>query len=114
MNVWFLLFFAVLCACNFKEDKLSTQDALPDSELSYALIADEVLGTECEHCHTPRNQHGGVLLNSYENVSASLSSIESAVFIKKSMPPSSPLTARQEQLLKRWLEIGAPETATGN
>lgn len=73
----------------------------------FADVKTNVFDTSCTTCHESR----GLSLNfsSYANVTKYLTRIKNDVFVNGSMPPQGDLTALQKQVLKTWLDSGAPE-----
>lgn len=106
------LFFtslAILCGCNYQVDKKTVP--LVGDTLSFATVKEAVFDTRCVVCHDgTKSYHCGA----YAEVKARLEKIRSRVFEKKDMPPDSPLSSAQYDLLSRWLAAGGPEFADNN
>lgn len=66
-----------------------------------------VFDVSCTTCHLSR----GLSLNfsSYANVQRYLTKIKNDVFVNGSMPPQGGLSTLEKQVLKTWLDTGAPE-----
>lgn len=73
----------------------------------FADVKANVFDASCTSCHSSR----GLSLNfsSYSNTTRYLTKIRNDVFVNGSMPPQSNLTTLQKQVLKTWLDTGAPE-----
>lgn len=78
------------------------------SQLSYALIRDQVLAPRCTECHGSK---GGVNLESYESVKKWLPQLSIVTLVEKTMPPNKSLDTNETQLLSAWIKAGAPEKA---
>ncbi|MBY0316382.1 MAG: hypothetical protein K2Q26_12720 [Bdellovibrionales bacterium] len=76
-------------------------------ETSYPNVAEKVFKARCTGCHGTK---GGINLESYENIKPNLAIIR-AVVDADEMPPKTPLAPEQKQLLLKWIDIGAPESA---
>ena len=79
------------------------------AQLSYVSVA-PVFKQNCTSCH---GSAGGINLESYQGIRQNLVAIERAVFKTKTMPKGFSISADQAQVLKAWIEMGAPEQATG-
>lgn len=79
------------------------------TKLSYASVT-PVFKQNCISCH---GTAGGVNLESYQSIRENIAAIERAVFKTKTMPKGFSLSANQMQILKAWIEMGAPEEAPG-
>ncbi len=108
-----------LTACDFHHDKLKADDAgeeapITNEDLSYANVNAKVLGPYCLTCHTAAlNKGGGYKFESYQQVKSKISLIEADAITDRVMPPDDApaLPAGAYDLLKQWIEAGAPETA---
>lgn len=112
-----LLVALALTACNSYKSKLQpqNQDMVLPSSIDYAFVSDKVFSPHCVRCHNiASGNKGGVNLETYENVIANLQAIEDTALIEKSMPPSragGPLGEYEQNVLKLWLDSGAPRDA---
>lgn len=83
---------------------------LPPSEaINFATVNEKIFKPLCLSCHTAPRGRAGINLNTYAFVKANLAAVENAVLVEKFMPPSSELEAESANLLKTWIEAGAPE-----
>ncbi len=109
-----LLFGLAATGCNYRVDKqASGHTRMGDQEkaqLSYRQVYERVFAPKCVSCH---GSQGGVNLESYESTKSSLGAIERVVFTTKSMPKGGSLSADEEQILRVWIEIGAPKDPSG-
>lgn len=77
--------------------------------LDFQSIQMAVIGPQCLNCHsTAGGARGGLVLENYQQVRSALSKIYYRSIEKKDMPANS-LPQGQYDLLKAWLEMGAPE-----
>jgi uncharacterized membrane protein len=122
MRVLVLGLFAInlLSACNY--NRVHGEAPLKDagvnglgvlSSLDYASVQATVLGPQCLRCHSSAGgSKGGLSLESYQQVRASMNAIYYRAVEKRDMPESG-LPQAQLDLLKAWIEAGAPEKNTG-
>lgn len=111
-----LFCFWGLAACNYNHVKkengaLKTQGKISASSLSldFPSVQMSVLGPQCLSCHSNAGGNkGGLSLETYQQARSSMSRIYYRSIEKKDMPPN-PMTAEQYELLKSWIEAGAPE-----
>ncbi|MGZ3769799.1 MAG: hypothetical protein ACXVCP_08965 [Bdellovibrio sp.] len=105
-----------LAACNYNHVKnengtSNTQGKITASALSLDFISVQmsVIGPQCMSCHSiAGGNKGGLTLETYDQVRSNMNRIYYRSIEKKDMPPN-PLTADQFDLLKNWIEAGAPE-----
>ena len=98
-----------LIACNSKVSKLASDDGvvMDLSTVVFADVSERVLKTSCLSCHSKTFPH----METYQEVKAALSQIDRAVFGSRSMPKNGVLSNRQYDILRKWIDLGAPETA---
>lgn len=90
-----------------------SEDVKSLSNLDYQSLQIEVLGPQCLRCHSSAGgSKGGLNLEVYEQVRSNMNKIYFRSIEKKDMPPD-PMAGAQVELLKNWLEAGAPEKNTG-
>jgi uncharacterized membrane protein len=104
-------------ACGFRVEKaaLSPNSLLSPSAAggaqsaapSYAQVRDTVFSPRCVRCH---DSDARVPLDTYEHARHFLPEIRETVFAKKAMPKKGALTQNESDLLRAWLDAGAPET----
>jgi len=103
-----------LPGCAFRFQKLEPgQAATEDASLSGALVGIPsydtvnrlVLQPKCLSCHGAKQEP---ILLTYEQVKANLDDIAHEVLDEKSMPPAGPLSGPRPDLLKKWIDAGAP------
>lgn len=98
-----LLVSAVLLSfgCNYTRDK-----TVPvTGPVSFSLIR-EAISDRCVACHGGGKSWDCTV---YGDVLARLEKVRDRVLVKKDMPPGSPLSQWQQDLLARWIAAGAPE-----
>jgi uncharacterized membrane protein len=81
----------------------------PDSKVSFSMFKQDILIQSCQSCHLNGMHRGGVALDTYPQVIAHLSDIESDM-ADGSMPQDGSLTSNQIALFKLWISQGAPNT----
>lgn len=59
-------------------------------------------------CHDPATASGGLVLQNYSQVNDALNRIKARVTVEKTMPPTGPLSPTEINILKCWIESGAP------
>ena len=108
---------AALAACSYSKEKEPALDLPPlgnylASELTFRSVYARVIRPSCVGCH---GNGGGINLESYANVKASLGRIYDAAIQKRTMPkaPNAPLSREDLGLLNAWIRSGAPEIAPG-
>jgi mono/diheme cytochrome c family protein len=110
LNFWSLLLLSFLInACAFKVSKVpanSVRNVNTIKEYSYAMVKQNVFTMNCVGCH---GSSGGVNLESYAAIKAALPRIENAVFVNHSMPKNGSLDENSLQILRNWIDLGAPE-----
>ena len=109
------LSIACLSACGIYETKdnsgLSSSGAplnFKAGQISYAQVQSSIFQPNCVQCHSSYNPSGGVTLDSYAGVKASLSLVKNEVE-GKTMPPAGPLSDNKIQMVSEWIDAGAPE-----
>jgi len=105
LRIWFLSFVVVFVSmgCSKTGTKASGVSGDP---VSYAEINNRILKPFCLGCHAVTEfPH----FNSYAEVKASLSAIQRAVFITRTMPKRGDLPEDELELLQRWIDQGAQE-----
>ncbi len=75
------------------------------SQVFYADVAERVFG-RCIQCHGSPGI-AGVSLDSYENVTKFLNRVQARALVLKTMPPTSPLSEVDQELLQAWIDQGA-------
>lgn len=110
-----------LSACNYNHvkkenagnDPMAKNEAMLTASLDYPSLQRAVLGPDCLRCHSSAGgNQGGLSLETYPQVRANLNRIYYRAIEKRDMP-SGGLAAPQYDLLKAWIEAGAPEKNTG-
>ncbi len=108
-----LILFGLL-SCSYHVDKApefgGESNVMNQSQISYAVINQNILQNRCLNCHAERPP----LLRNYTEVKANINEITQSVLINKTMPPNNPLDTQDLQLLKSWIDHGAPEFASSS
>lgn len=112
----------MVTACNYnnvKGDAPAAAGGAPGAKsmavvsLDYQSLNQSVIGPQCLQCHSNAGGNkGGLSLETYAQVRASLGRIYYRSIEKKDMP-SGGLGEAQYQILKAWIEAGGPERSTG-
>jgi hypothetical protein len=109
IRLWFggFLIIGLTSGCGFYNEKAPEDPAtVSASTVSWPLVSANLFERRCALCHSVGAD--GVNVSSYDTVLSSLSRIQSEVFVKKSMPPDSPLTPYESTLLSTWISAGTP------
>lgn len=121
MKFWAALFTIVFfCSCNYNrmhgsaphKDSRLRELGVPSS-LDYATVQARVIGPQCLHCHSAAGgNRGGLSLETYQQVRANLNAIYYRSVEKRDMPDAG-LPQPELEMLKAWIEAGAPQKSTG-
>jgi len=119
MALW-LSILTFVCSCNYnnvhgeappKGGDTNNVSAL--SNLDYASVQATVIGPQCLRCHSSAGgAKGGLSLETYQQVRASMNQMYYRAIEKRDMPDAG-LPQNQYDLLKAWIEAGAPEKNIG-
>jgi uncharacterized membrane protein len=107
-----------LSACNSYQSKVGSTDLHIDSATlanpSYKAVDQYVIARNCMPCHASPQNKGHLNLETYANILAAKDKIEIRVLVDGTMPPPSrpPMSPSELQLLKNWLNVGAPQDAS--
>lgn len=85
-------------------------DQITVSNVTYTNFVGGLLQSRCSQCHTGSGE--GVVLwtfSGYSSVVSNIDRINNAVVVTRIMPQDAPLSAQQLQLLKAWIDKGAPQ-----
>ncbi len=83
-------------------------------DIDFATVTRLVLQPKCLSCHSAATgSQGGVNLDNYDSVRARLSRIAYRTLEIKDMPPGRPLSDGLSQVLRTWIDAGAPESLIG-
>lgn len=85
------------------EDPSTNEPAGPN----FQVIRSQVLQPKCVRCHSGAGS-GGVNLETYDSVLRNLSRV-GAVVVEGSMPPRGPIEKSLQDLLLKWIQLGAPQ-----
>jgi hypothetical protein len=77
------------------------------AKVNYAAINAQIIQQHCLRCHGDSRPRAGVVLTTYENLTANLGRVQDAIN-SDTMPPSGPLSADLKQLYNEWVQSGAP------
>lgn len=113
-GIFVMVLVGTLSSCGFYRPK--NQDggfSFNQSELSFDLVKSRVLAPRCVACHNSASAKGGVILDNYDDVKANLGRIETAALVNQTMPPTGPLSDSSKELLRAWIDAGAPREGSG-
>src|SRR5689334_1440475 len=102
-NVAALLFFAA-CTSGASSTGISELSCPPDSTLTYANFAQDVVSTRCSSCHDNESPR----LLTQAQIKAQAPQILNAAVYTDAMPASGGMTLDERRLLGEWLVCGAP------
>jgi uncharacterized membrane protein len=118
--VTFLFLFFNLVACNYNRvhgeapDKAAKLEEMSAASFDYASVQFAVISPKCLNCHSASGGNkGGLNLETYPQVRANMNRIYFRAIEKRDMPAEG-LPQASFDLLKSWLEAGAPEKNMGN
>jgi uncharacterized membrane protein len=77
---------------------------------SYATDVSPLILSKCSYsgCHSAGSSAGGLVLESYTQVSNHAGHINQRCIIDKTMPPSIPLNTNEIAILTCWINAGTP------
>ncbi|WP_257670403.1 hypothetical protein [Parapedobacter tibetensis] len=115
-----VVFPALLCAillvvsgCGKDSDSPTPDPGNDDvtvDNVTYANFAGGLFQSSCSGCHTGTGQGTGKwVFSGYSSVTSNLALINDAVIVRRIMPQGSSLSSRQLELLKAWIDKGAPQ-----
>lgn len=118
MKSLFLLSLIFLSACNYNVMKKNAsanaqgENAKAIAVLDYATVLKRVIGPQCLNCHSNvGGNKGGLNIESYESIKTNLNQIYYRSIEVADMPEGG-LDPQSKELLKVWIENGAPVQAT--
>lgn len=103
----------IITACNSytsKDQANYTANGVPPN---FSVIQSNILQPKCVMCHSASGGNaGGINVETYANVMASITQIQNAIVVAQSMPPGQSLTSSLRQLFATWVADGEPETSS--
>lgn len=106
----FFAFFLVGCYFD-KEDELYGNAECDLTAVSFSSHISPIVANSCavSGCHV-QGGSSGLILENYTQLKAKVDdgSFENRVLISQDMPPGTPLTECQIELIRTWLQAGAP------
>lgn len=113
-DVGAILIFCFLSGCTFQKDKRpagAAASVTTQSETGYPVVRLSIFQAKCVGCHFSEGRRdGGVALDTYKLVKASLTRVQVRALEQKDMPPGG-LAESELATLRSWIESGAPEMA---
>lgn len=102
-----LLGFLALCPIACSYDIQKNAPLIASSDISYATVKQAVFVPRCVMCHDGSPGKWGA--GTFADVKERIEKINQRVLERKDMPPGSPLSPSQMELLSTWIAAGAPE-----
>ncbi len=85
-------------------------DDVTVDNVTYANFAGALFQSSCSSCHTSGGEGTSHwTFSGYSSVVNNLERINDAVIVRRIMPKGGSLSARQLELLKAWIDKGAPQ-----
>lgn len=107
MCMAFFISSSILIGCG--PPKSQTYADFNTANPTYIDVRRAIFQPICLECHNAGIASGGVVLESYDQVKSHVERIREVVLLEKIMPPTGPLRPDLQDLLKNWLDRGAPE-----
>lgn len=103
----------VFAGCYYdKEEILYPNSTIDCSSVNatYATGVAPIMAAKCatSGCHNKQSVAGGLILESYSQVSAASAKIRQRVVVEKTMPTSGPLPSNEIAIIKCWIDAGSP------
>ena len=115
-SVWIIALPFLSFSCAFQYDKPG--DPLPkrsssfaSGSLSFSEVNEKVFLRSCVGCHKQASGRSPQLTQ-FEDIKRVLGDIDRDVFQRQSMPKNGTLTSLQLDMLRAWIDDGAPEMAS--
>lgn len=114
MRVRLLVFpiLLIIAGCTFQKDKRPAGAGAKvnlQAETGYPTVRGTIFQSKCVGCHSSEGRRdGGVALDSYALVRASITRVNVRALEQKDMPPGG-LPEAEQAVLRAWIETGAPE-----
>jgi len=104
----------VFAACGKDDDGPTPEppggDDVTTENVTYANFIGGLFQTRCSSCHTGSGPGTGQwVFSGYSSVSSNLERINDVVVVRRVMPQNGSLSARELQLVKAWVDKGAPQ-----
>jgi uncharacterized membrane protein len=120
-KVYILFFLITAQSCNYRTVQGSSQNTTAQDEINvfelsnnYESVQQIVISKQCLQCHSESGGNKGNLnLETYSSIRNNLNQIMFRVIEKNDMPEGG-LSQADYQLMKLWIESGAPEKNTAN
>jgi uncharacterized membrane protein len=119
-----LILSVVVFGCSFHNDKMGQQNGnsnsifvdvngritLPAGKApGYNTVKSLVFQKNCIECHGNTRSAHGINLETYAATKKAASRISDAIFVDQTMPPRKALPFEEQQLIRAWIDAGAPE-----
>lgn len=109
------IFIAIIQGCYFDKEELlypgSTQAVdCTTVPATYSADVSPIIIAKCAEatCHDAATASGGFIFENYNQVHDALDRVQARAIIERTMPPTAPLSPSEINILKCWIESGAP------
>ncbi|WP_257658053.1 hypothetical protein [Parapedobacter lycopersici] len=111
---WLWLMMLGLLGCSKDSDSPAPEPpgggSVTAENVTYDNFVGSLLQSKCSSCHTGNGEGTSLwTFSGYNSVSANLARINDVVVVRRIMPKNGSLTNRELDLLKAWIEKGAPQ-----
>lgn len=121
--VFILLSIVCLFSCNYNRTKAASEQSAREltaeqldfaSQVNYKSVNAQIIAPQCLNCHSnATGNKGGLNLETLDAIKAKMNQVYYRTIETKDMPPERPLSEGALELLKSWIEAGAPENNVG-
>ncbi|MEC3880540.1 hypothetical protein [Parapedobacter sp. 10938] len=85
-------------------------DEVTTENVTYTNFAGSLLQTKCSGCHAGSGEGTSQwVLSGFNSVKDNIERINDAVIVRRVMPKNGSLSTRERELLKAWIDKGAPQ-----
>lgn len=119
MNCWiiWLILSSIMLGCNYNHIKKTPDGSISEKNVEtpdFKAVQSGIFESKCLSCHSNSGGNKGQLnMESYQRIKAARVRIGYRTLEAQDMPPDRPLAPKQLEMLRNWLEAGAPETISG-
>lgn len=99
----------VKCSADKQDIKSPPPNECAAVQAKFAADVQPLIVSRCAGCHSTASKAGGIVLESYADISSKASAINDAAILNDRMPKSgAKLTAAQKAIIKCWISSGTP------
>lgn len=105
------LLLATSCTYDKKDITPPDQDVCDVTPATFSNDVHVIFQTNCAigGCHNAASASGGVVLETYNQVVFKIDRINQRALIEQTMPPTGPLSAKDINTIKCWINSGMPD-----